>query len=157
MEDKNNIENELGNTAPFLSKMDKANKFEVPANYFEEFPMKMADKIHVRHAAKENWAAKYFRPLLIPAIAAIVLAIGIGIYFNYNDNKQVNIASSVHTKINMAKDSIAITDYVDEDVLVDAYTKDLEASKHSFKSKEQDTLVNILIDQTDVSDLNEQL
>jgi len=157
MEDKNNIENELGDIAPFLSKMDKANKFDVPANYFEEFPMKMAEKIHARHAREESWIEKYFRPVLIPALAFVVLAFGIGLYLHYKNNERENITSAMHHNINAIKDNSSIADYVDEDILIDTYTKDLEASKHSVKSKEQDTLVNILIDQTDLSDLNEQL
>jgi len=157
MEDKNNIGNELGDIAPFLSKMDKRDRFSVPANYFEEFPMKIAERAHSKQRRRENWLGKYFRPVLIPALSAVVLAIGIGFYLHYNSNSHVNMASRVHNSINAVKDSATITDYVDEDVLVDTYTKDLEASKRTVKTKEQDTLVNILIDQTDLSDLNEQL
>jgi hypothetical protein len=149
--DKHNIKSELDEIAPFLSGLGRENHFQSPENYFEEFPAAMMDKIHSIHLKPESFLKKYFRPVIIPVASVFTVIIAVVIYFTGNHQSAVTVPAKPFSE------TASVIDIVDEDVLIDTYKNDLQADKTNpaGRQKEQDTLVNYILDHTDLSDINE--
>ncbi|MCX6353076.1 MAG: hypothetical protein NTX03_14645 [Bacteroidetes bacterium] len=108
MEDTNDIRKELDDIAPFLSSIPKKEilPFEVPVNYFEEFPNIMMEKIQQQTKVPKfgfDWR-RIFAPKMALAFGAvaILLVAGLMVFNNYNQAQLTALTDDDVTNIEEA-------------------------------------------------------
>ncbi len=150
---QNRIEDfeEIKDFAPTLLSIDKYHPFEVPADYFEELPSIIQERVIAsknRHSYIE-WLFLLLKPRFAFPIIAIVVATVIGI--NYINNK---------VELKNETEELSLEDhlyYIDESEIVEQLTADACIEKESV-SEDDNNIENYLLDNNiDESSLNKEL
>jgi hypothetical protein len=71
------INRELQDLGSSLQKVEKQAGFEVPANYFEQLPGKIQDRINPTESKAEYGFSKVLNKRLIPVFAGVLLLLGL--------------------------------------------------------------------------------
>lgn len=92
MNTNDNIQDELKELAPQLSKLKKENPFEVPAHYFQQLPGKVMEQVEPQGTASwwqtldthiQTWLDSWLKPrYMMPAFAMMLILIAGGHLFN---------------------------------------------------------------------------
>jgi hypothetical protein len=135
MENREHIKNEIEKEAPFLSRLEKENIFQVPENYFSDLP----DNIHARIYRKKSSIVLpgfLFRPLTYYAFASLLLIIvALNMYVG-----QSNRASQEAEMF----PEYALLEQLDEEVLIE-YIMENEM----YPDEEMDNITDYYLEATD--------
>jgi hypothetical protein len=148
MEGKNEINEELNEIAPFLSKIDKKNNFSVHDNYFEDFPARVRDKIGYKSTTL-SWTNIFglFSRKAVFALSSLAIIAILVTMLTVNFNRQ-SLAKAVTP-------NEYILDNIDEDLIIDEL-----AFKEAPKSKIQSTTDNTeeyILENIEESTISEEL
>ena len=176
MKNRDEIKDELEGLSPFLWKQkEKPDGFEVPKDYFKSLPDEVLKKMNVgqkvEHTPKINWwenLMEYFQPLFQPkytlAIASFTLLMVAGIFYMKNDSTEPHTQQLLAEAIlDQVPDDI-LQDYIsnniddfDESILKEELTENSEDPLPEFEINDPDELMDELIDELDISELEELL
>lgn len=151
----NNIQQELDELAPLLSKLPKTNIYTVPAGYFENLiPQTVPEVRPAKVISFSNKARKWFTYAAVACIAALMLGGG---YFYLNGNKTSTGKTAID--ISQYKDikvDQAISQLSDDEI--NSYLKE-DNSDISIPSQDdsQDVNIKTLIDNMSDEEINNYL
>ncbi len=136
MENDNNIEENLKNIAPFLSKIKKENNFSTPPNYFEILPEVIVNRS--LNSKLFNFSFNNFlKHFLIPASSLAVILI---VLFYLNSNTiETELTNEQISNLIINEEYIKIDDYL----VYDAYSEVLDEEKATSTT---DEYINYLIE-----------
>ncbi len=122
MENLNNINKEnLKEIALELSKIERKNPFEVPQDYFEDFSLKIKNKITVSEPKNTlSWYNFIFRPQYAIAIFIGVILLASGAYYFNKQNQQLADNGNIYWDEVLNDSNNTIIDNFDENTLIEA-------------------------------------
>ncbi|MCK5822612.1 MAG: hypothetical protein KAG95_01315 [Bacteroidales bacterium] len=130
---------DLSKIAPNLSKIKKENNFNVPDNYFDDFPSIVQERISKKSS---TFISKFLFLILKPQFIAAfsIVVIFFVSYSIFNSHKETNILSSNDVAEYFEQNQ---TDY-DENLLIDVIVNDpnIDISNNS----DNDVIIDYLID-----------
>ncbi len=137
MENKDNIEENLENIAPFLANIKKENHFSTPKNYFEVLPEVINNK-KLNNKSLHFIFDKLSWRILVPVSSLVVVLI---IIFNWNTTTpQINLTSEQISDYVINEEYINIDDYL----IYDTYSEVLDEEKET--STNNNEYINYLIE-----------
>lgn len=167
------IKKELDGIAPRLGSLEKKNPFETPANYFEELPMAVRDRISARKTKTSFDPGWLWRPqyAMITAVLIAVLSVSI---FIFTRNTKVSQQQMAKTTVPAPKPQPAavspegpetldniVLDNVDEQSMQDALAtvtyKTPKATKKIKSKEDKQKIEEYILDHYDESNLIEAL
>ena len=139
MENKNNIEENPLENAPFLSKIEKVNHFSTPKNYFKELPEaispKLLDNSYLRFSF-DKLSYRIFAPILVTSTIILLL-----FYFNTNPTS-LELTSEQISEVLINEDYIDL----DEDLIIEAYSEIIEIEDIESENNETEEYIDYLIE-----------
>jgi len=137
MNNKNNIEEELENLAPFLSKIKKENNFSTPQNYFEVLPEVIANK-NLNNKSLYFIFDKLSARILVP-FSTFVAILVILFFLNYN-TLETELTNEQIGDLLINQEYVNIDDYL----VYDAYSEVLDEEQKETSTTEE--YINYLIE-----------
>ncbi len=126
MKENVDINKELKEIAPFLSKLDKSKEgYDVPFNYFETLPDELMAQMQPatrtkQSATSENkpslldWLASLLQPRYAMALATVVCTLLIGSYFFSSATNDLSNSELLAANISAADVQMYVQDNIDE-------------------------------------------
>ncbi len=92
MENPNNINNdELKKLAPELFKLEKKDPFAVPPEYFDDFTLRLQNRMNQKKKTHSPWFYYILKPKYSVAISLCIIMIVSGVfYYNYTQKQAAN-------------------------------------------------------------------
>lgn len=134
-------EEDIRSIAPTLLSIDKYSPFEVPADYFEELPTIIQEKVIVNNTPsfRFEWLRLLFRPnFAVPLIAIVFLTI-VGI--NYMNQKAEVMNTDTLEELSL-EDQLY---YINETDIIEQLTADASLDVETY-SEEENSIEDYLID-----------
>ena len=160
MDENKDIREELEGIAPELSRLKRKDSFEAPANYFEELPSAVQDRIIANKPKRET----VFLRRWVPAFAVLLILLTAGLFLFRNTGTQpvVQPVAQVPADTEVNKGQIAFNDTVleviDEDLLVEELADNSYIKPVANKIQPQpEELEEYILDNYDESLLIEEL
>ena len=116
MIDNDNIQDELRDLAPSLSKMEKRNPYKVPDAYFEELPAKARERIGFADAERGNNIRRYLLPRYSYISASICFLLIVGGFLVVRNYTSTPKPMAV---IHAVPNTDYVMEHVDEDIIME--------------------------------------
>jgi len=115
----------LNNIPPGLSKIDKKRPFKVPEEYFENFSVRLSERIHEEKSPEiSGRLIPVLKPYFAIAALAVIILVAVQIFIFHPGKTDINNLKGYEISANI-EDNIY---YYSEEAIVDAVYPDVESS-----------------------------
>ena len=164
MNQDKDIHDELEGLAPYLSKIEKVEPFQVPAGYFDEFPAKVRETIALKEAKPQRgWLGQLIpRYSYIAASLCFLLIVG-GFLFVKKSTSMIGTSTITATQqMKTVPTDEYVIERVDEDLLTEPVSMQTQETKSTpetknIKSKKSNVSEQYILENIEESTITEEL
>ena len=150
MENKNDISDNLGKEAPFLSKIEKKNHFSTPNKYFESLPEVISHKNLNNKSLKFSFDKLSYR-VLVPVSAFLILFF---VVLNWDTNNIENeLTNEQLSELIIEEDYLEIDDYL----VYESYAELIENDEKESSTDTEEYINYLLENDIDINLILEEL
>lgn len=147
--------NKEDNIPDFEKRIPNGNPFSVPENYFDQFALRMSEKIADENPKARNPIRFWSRPIAAITLSSLVIIAGIFTIYSVNQDKNKLSSEEIsYYVLNEGIDDLELEEIINYSQMIQVDTSNQEEkTKNSENSEQEDIMKYLLEEDVDLNDI----